>query len=74
MIFPGGHGSVNTGPVTLNTQIIDALKKREVVFYVFGRVEYLDVSKIKTRHTRFCFWLTPDLDSMSSCDTYNEAD
>jgi hypothetical protein len=52
---------------------ITALKSKTHLLYVYGRIWYDDTSG-HTHHTIFCATLNPDLVTLDSCPTYNDAD
>jgi hypothetical protein len=60
-----------TPPIT--QEMIDALRSSQIVFYIYGKIDYEDVFE-RSHHTTFCYFLHPTLDRMSACKTYNTAD
>jgi len=75
IISPGLHPTLKTLPpiAPLTKTIIDQVKHGSFIYYVYGVITYDDVSR-RPHQTTFCFYLSTDLTSSNSCDTYNDAD
>ena len=76
IIQPGSKFSLNghereDDPVLTQTQI-DALKNQTTRMYIYGQIEYRDVSN-HHHTTHWCVWLESDLANTHPCDTYNDA-
>jgi len=75
VIQPGMKVSMWTPPqLRENAEAnINRLKNRDEILYVYGEVAYDDI--FHQRHcTHFCGYVAPDLTTINSCGTYNDAD
>ena len=74
MLFPGIKMDVPTDP---NTDVADTfhtglLTSGKSIFYIYGKISYSDVFN-KPHTTRFCSYVDKDLESLTMCNTYNDA-
>ena len=69
-LFPGALATASTRPFDIPRQNSDVLITGNMILYIFGKIDYLD-SFNKPHATTWCYWLMPDLASMTQCDTYN---
>jgi hypothetical protein len=75
VVQPGVKFPLNTLPSRgiATKEHIDALKSGKWIYYIYGIISYEDVFERK-HQTSFCVYLTPSLDQMLSCGSYNSAD
>lgn len=77
VIQPGSKFSLNgheraDDPVLTEEQV-QALKDGVTRMYIYGTIEYRDVSTSNVHTTHWCVWMGSDLANTHPCDTYNDA-
>jgi hypothetical protein len=75
IVSPGLRPVLKTSPlvIPLKQPGLDMVKAGSIIYYIYGKIAYEDVSK-RSHITTFCFFLNPDLTAYGACETYNEAD
>lgn len=75
-IFPGSHLPLKAGNQSVlvaQAAAIEQMKRGDIVFYIFGEVDYQDV--FKAQHwARYCYWVGRDLRTSSQCAIHNDSD
>jgi hypothetical protein len=72
VLQPGMDVKIWTVPEgKLTEDAADAVMNGVVIMYVYGEVSYDDIFGCR-HYTTFCSFMTPDMKSMNSCNTYND--
>jgi hypothetical protein len=74
VLQPNGRGLlVQASDHQLTHVDIERLKAGEMVYWIFGRIDYEDIFK-RAHTTTFCDFVETNLTSLAPCPTYNDAD
>ena len=65
-------------PITQDSDVLTKqahadIKSGKSIFYILGKVLYLDVFN-RSHSTKFCLYYNPPTSSFSNCPIYNDAD